>query len=340
MKLFSAVQRLAVAVSLFAVLFLCFSADSAIPAGYPGVPFCCDTLKGHYQQIPGIVKSVFFDSGGNGVAYHYPGGNQGGSMRLNAAGQQIQADFPVSMQSYSGNDWDVVGYGTSDQHDSSVGAVPTTWHLSWIDAASPTDPGEWLKYTVHVNVPGMYYVSWKQATANANGIEALTYYNGTSVKADSIKNIPVCITPQGCPEVWHAWTVNQNVDSVVLDTGLQVVQLAFISGSWNFDWMDFVLHAPANVMQTGIAGRQESGAMKVNPVENSLNVSFSLAQAGRTSFSIVDCRGRQVGNPVTKFLMSGTQSQSLPLGKLSPGVYFMQMEHSGIMSESRFFITR
>jgi hypothetical protein len=334
MNPFSPVRRLAVVLFLFAVLFLCFSADSAIPPGYPGVPFCCDTLQRHYQQIPGIVKSVFFDSGGEGIAFYYAGGNQGGSMRLNALGQQIQADLPVSMQSYSGNDYDESG-----GHDSSVGAVPTTWHLAWIEPdTGPT--GEWLKYTVHVNTAGMYYVSWKQATADANGIQTLTYYNGSSVKTDSIKNIPVCTIPPGCPEVWHSWTVNQNIDSVVLDTGLQVVQLAFIAGSWNFDWMNFVLHSPTPVVQTSTIRVTEPEAMKVNAVENGFTITFSLAKAGRASFSVLDCRGRLIGNPVTKFLVSGRQSQSLSLGKLSPGIYFMQMEHSGIMSESRFLIAR
>jgi hypothetical protein len=222
--------------------FLCASyLFAAIPAGYTGTPFSFDTLLGKPQQIPGIVKAVFFDNGGEGVAFHDAAGNQGGSMRLNASSQQIQADFAVDMQVYTGNDWDVVGYGTSGQHDSSVTAARPTWHLSWIDASGPASVGDWLKYTVHVKTAGTYYISWKQATANANGLQTLTFYDGASVKTDSIRNIPVCITPPGCPEVWHAWTVNANVDTVTLDTGLQVIEINFVTGSWNFDWMRFIL---------------------------------------------------------------------------------------------------
>jgi hypothetical protein len=145
--------------------------------------------------------------------------------------------------------------------------------------------------------------------------------------------------PSGCPEVWHSWSVTKNVDSVMLDTGLQVIQLTFKDGSWNMDWMQFDLHTPLNAIQTGMAAREEQG-MKIRPMENMLDVSLNLAQAGRTTFSIVDCRGKLVGNRITKFLMSGTQSQSIPFSNLSPGVYFMQMEHTGIRAESRFLITR
>ena len=69
----------AIAVVFFA---LSLGVNAAIPAGYTGKPYCCDTLKGHYQQIPGQVVCVFFDSGGEGVAFHYPGDVQFG--RINA----------------------------------------------------------------------------------------------------------------------------------------------------------------------------------------------------------------------------------------------------------------
>ena len=255
-------------------------------------------------------------------------------MRKNAAGQQIQADFIVSMQAFGGNDF-IFG-SNPGQHEAGY------WHLAWIIPASPTqrDPGEWEKYSVHVNTAGMYYVSFHEANAFLPNLQLLTYYDGQKVKIDSIRNMPVDTPlPSGCPEVWHSWATTL-VDSVMLDTGLQVIQLSFNAGSWNMDWMQFDLHSPAQVVQTNPVHVTETDAMKVRPMENTLNVSFDLMQAGRASFSIIDCRGKLVGTPITKFLMSGTQSQSLPLGKLSPGVYFMQMEHNGIMAKSRFLITR
>jgi hypothetical protein len=309
--------------------------SAAIPTGYLGVPFCCDTLKHHYQQIPGQVACVFFDSGGEGVAFHYAGGcgDGGTTIRKNAGGTTIQADVALCMQPYE-TAFDYV-FGTNPgQH--AVGY----WHLAWIGAASPTDPGEWVKFSVHVNTAGMYYVTFHEANAYLPNLQLLTYYDGQNVKVDSIANMPVDTPlPSGCPEVWHSWSTTL-VDSVVLDTGLQVIQLTFKVGSWNMDIMQFDLHAPLNVMHAGMAVPEESGIIKVSPMENSLKISFGLAQAGKASFSVMDSRGRLVGNRVTKFLASGTQSQSLPLGALCPGVYFLGMEHNGVLAQSRFIVTR
>ncbi len=315
-----------IAVAAIACFLSVSLTSAAIPAGYTGVPYCCDTLQGHYQQIPGQVVCVFFDSGGEGVAFHYPGGcGGGGTMRLNKAGQVIQADAPLCMQQYSGNDYDMI----TDQHEAGY------WHLAWIDSN-----GQWNKYSIHVNTAGMYYISFHQATAYYPNCEVLTYYDGAKTKIDSIINLPVVTVPPGCPELWHSWTMNNNVDSVMLDTGLQVVQITFLLGSWNLDWMSFNLQYPTQAGHVTPFQAAKPDFMKVMPLENTLNVYLDLKQSGKTSFSIMDSRGRLVGNPVTKSLAAGPQSQNLPLGRLGPGVYFLEMEHSGILAQSRFMITR
>lgn len=311
---------------------------AAIPADYTGKPFCCDTLLGKSQQIPGVVKGVFFDSGGSEIGFHDSPGNQGGSMRLKS-GQQIQADLAVDMQSYSGNDWDVVGYGTSGQHDSSLNATTTTWHLSWIDASGPTTTGDWYKYTVHVNVAGKYTVDSKQAEANAPpNLQLLTFYNGTSVRVDSIKDLPQCVTPPGCPEVWHAWTVNMNIDTITLDTGLQVVKMAFVNGSWNWDWIRFRLLNTSTTQTSAMHAEQAALNIRTTVNENVLNVSFNLAKAGKTRVSLFDCKGRMTMPAITKNLLAGAQKQEIGLGNISRGVYLIQVEQNGMKAVSPFTV--
>jgi hypothetical protein len=328
--------------SVFSLLLFASFTGATIPAGYTGTPFSFDTLKGHPQQIPGCIKSVFFDNGGEGVAYHDNStGNTGGTMRLNASNQQIAADINVDMQSYSGNDWDVVGYGTSGQHDSSVNAKVTTWHLSWIDASGPTTVGDWLKFTVHVNQAGIYYVSWKQATANANGLQTLTFYNGDKVKIDSIRNIPVCTVPPGCPEVWHAWTVNKNVDSVQLDTGLQVIKLAFITGSWNFDWMMFTLKSGVGVRHAESFQAMDR-ALRLTAGMNGgrVTVSYDATAPKGAKITLTDCSGRTILSTVDNCVSAGKRSVTLGAKNLGQGVYFVTIEHNGMRSAKSISITR
>jgi hypothetical protein len=311
--------------------------NAAIPPDYTGKPFCCDTLLGKPQQIPGIVKAVFFDSGGEGVGFHDAAGNQGGSMRLKN-GQQIQADLAVDMQSYSGNDWDVVGYGTSGQHDSSVTAAHQTWHLSWIDASGPTSVGDWEKFTVHVNAAGTYSIDFKMAEAyDPPNLQLLTFYNGTAVRVDSIKNLPKCITPQGCPEVWHAWTLMANVDTITLDTGLQVVKLAFVTGSWNFDWMRFTLKSGSSIMEP-VNVRHAGGSMNLKTVisRNLISVSYDAVSPAVAKINITDCAGRSVFRTLDNCGSVGRRSTALSVQNLRHGVYFLQLEQNGTKAISSF----
>lgn len=246
-------------------------------------------------------------------------------MRLNKAGQVIQADAPLCMQQYSGNDYDMI----TDQHEAGY------WHLAWIDSN-----GQWNKYSVHVNTAGMYYISFHQATAYYPNCEVLTYYDGAKTKIDSVINLPVVTVPPGCPELWHSWTINKNVDSVMLDTGFQVVQITFLLGSWNLDWIGFDLHYPTQAGRIGFAGVSEPAALNVMPVQNALNVSFSMKKTGSASFALLDCSGKLVGPQLTRSLASGPQSQRLPFGALVPGVYFLKIEQNEIVQQSRFVVTR
>jgi len=305
-------------------------ASAAIPPGYLGAPFCCDTLQRHYQEIPGKLVMVFFDSGGEGVGFHYPGGcgDAGTTMRLNAAKQQIAADVPVCMQPFSG--YDFIYKSNPGVHDTGY------WHLAWIDSN-----GQWMKFSVHVKTAGMYHVTFHEANAYLPNLQVLTYYDGTHVKSDSIFNMPVDTPiPSGCIEVWHSWTITHDVDSVMLDTGLQVIQFTFLLGSWNLDWLSFDLQYPSSTVLAPAFHPTEPDLMTVTPMENALNVYLDLKLSGKTSFSILDCRGKLVGNSLTRTLASGPQSQRLPFGELRPGVYFLEMEHNGIMAESRFTIAK
>ncbi len=327
----------AVVISMFLLASL---ASAAIPAGYTGKPFCCDTLLGHPQGIPGIVKGVFFDSGGEGVGFHDgDNGNQGGSMRLKN-GQQIQADFAVDMQSYSGNDWDVVGYGTSGQHDSSVTATPLTWHISWINASGPTSEGDWYKHTVHVNVAGTYTIDLKEAEAYAPpSLQLITFYNGASTRTDSIKDLPMCITPAGCPEVWHAWNCFMNVDTVTLDTGLQVVKMAFVTGSWNYDWMRFTLLPTGTQAPVLLRSSAGHAGIRTSLSGARLMLSYHAASPAFAKISLTDCAGRSVVQTLDNNGFVGSRSTAIGVQNLRQGVYFVNVEHDGIKEAKSITIT-
>ena len=97
-----------------------------LPYPDPGVP----------HKIPGILYSVNFDSGGEGVAYHdASAGNEGSGSRQ---------DEGVDTESNDGGE-----------------------NIGW------TAAGEWLEYTVDVTYSGTYDIEFRVASTNNNGRFAL-----------------------------------------------------------------------------------------------------------------------------------------------------------------------
>jgi hypothetical protein len=295
----------------------CFLAVSlvsaALPPGYTGKPNPGDTLLGKPHGIPGVVKGVLRDSGGTNLSF-------------NAC---------CAVQGYATWDYDIIGSGTNGQLDSSVNATIPTSHLSYMVE------GQWMKYTVHVNTAGTYYVDLKLANVNSPNLITLTYYNGTSVKSDSVKNLPVCLTPPGCPEPWHAWAYNMHVDSVALDTGLQVFQITFNKGSWNYDWMRFTLKGETGAQVPSLL-KSHTGPMGLTTTLSGakLTLSYYAGAAASTRINLVNCAGKTVLSSIDRNSAVGSRTASLDVSSLRRGVYFVNVERSGNRETRSVLIAR
>jgi hypothetical protein len=280
-----------------------FPASAAIPAGYTGKPYSGDTLLGKPQGIPGVVKGMFLDSGSGGPNW--------------------------SLQAYSAWDYDVIGYGTNGMPDSSCTATHPTSHLSYMYG------GLWIKYTVHVNTAGTYYVDFKLANVNAPpNLITLTYYDGAKVQKDSVKNLPMVVAvvppPGGVTEIWHNWTVNMNVDSVALDTGLQVFQITFVQGAWNYDWMRFRLKG-SDGTQAPVLLRPQTGSkgLRTNLSGERLVLSYHAGTAASTKITLVNCAGKTVLSSIDGNSAVGSRTAGLDVRNLCQGVYFVNIECGG-----------
>lgn len=289
--------------------------NAAIPAGYSGKVFTGDTLKGHPQGIPGVIKAVFFDEGGREVGFHDDRIIPFGSIRADTA------EKTVGMQPF----------GTGDRN--ADGSVPPqgSWHLGWIAAV------EWLKFTVHVNPAGVYNISTYEAVASTPNTQTISFNDGIPV---TISNLAPTTAPAG-NEIWHNWNTFSNVATITLDTGLSVLKLTFINEPFNCDKLIFTLKNETGVMPIRNGGNARLlYALRAHAVENRLAVSYSLPQPGRTCLSIVNCNGRAVWPAQERLLPAGVHGETVSLTGLCPGVYFLRLKHRGISEESRFIFTR
>jgi hypothetical protein len=322
--------KMLVAVTTFVAVTL---TQASIPSSYTGKPYSGDTIKGKPHQIPGIIKSVFFDEGGEGVAYHdnTQGKQDGGSNRKDAGGDTIKADESVEMQDFQDGRYADYNFVTGAKEIESKDVVGS-WHLAWIDE------GEWVKFTVHVNTAGIYYVSLKQATDGFPNLATITFNDD---KPDSIKDLKRCFPlPKDCSETYHAWNVYTNVDSMTLDTGLFVMKYQFVKGGLNFDWVKFTLKSATAIKTRSNLQTTQSLNLATMITGSDLNVAYTLPLPGTARLSVVDCAGRATVPASIRNMNAGSHTQTIGLSGMGTGMYFVQVEHNGVREIKSFLITR
>jgi hypothetical protein len=287
------------------------SSHSGIPADYKGKVFTGDTLKGHPQQIPGAIKAVFFDEGGEGVAYHDPRFIPFGSIRLDSL------EKLVGMQPF----------GTGDQSIDGSAIPIGSYHLGWMDA------NEWIKCTVRIKTAGVYNISLFEAVASTPNSQAVSVNDGPPVM---ISNLP---PTNGSTEIWHCWKTFNNVGTITLDTGLSVIKVDYSSATFNADKVIFTLKSPtvaAPEKARGLPLRAPSLTTRV--LADGIMVSYSLSEVDNVALSIVDCKGRTVIALPERNLAAGNHDQSIAAGHLSDGVYIIRLKSGhGVVSTPLFY---
>jgi hypothetical protein len=297
------------------------STQAAIPTGYKGKPFSGDTINGKPQQIPGIIKSVFFDEGGEDTAFHEA---------------IMENESNLSMRKNKNTDWqvDMQPFQDTPRPDYNVDGSKEllgSWHLSWIVA------GEWVKFTVHVNTAGMYYISLKVSMVDKENLSTISFNDG---KPDSIKNIKAVVIPSKCIaeckqpqcemcEIYHMWDIYDKVDSVTLDTGLFVMKYQFDKGAQNFDWIKFTAKNPTSVTPRPALQTNRALDVAASISGSRLHVAYKLPQPGAARLSVVDCAGRMILNSQIQDAVAGCRNESFNMPALNKGLYFARIEQDG-----------
>jgi hypothetical protein len=317
--------------SFLATMFLTLSVGAAaipsgLPSGYTGKPFTGDTLKGHYQQIPGVIKSVFFDEGGEGVGFHEMDGNGvggGGTMRPDAK------DRSVEMQAFDAFwDW------TVNQTAEPLGS----WHMSWINC--DTINGDWFRMSVHVNTAGTYSIDIHEACVYQPNAQAITFNDAPRILVtglDSVKNSQI----HAGSESWHIWNLFKNAAEVTLDTGLYTLKYQFLKGGYNFDKLIFTLKSTKVTQQAAYGKTIAEGPVGLNIVQSGdeLNLSYNRFGSGEAKISLANCAGKTVLSSVENSMTAGRHSRTMSMQAMRSGVYFVQVEQNGRREVRQFTVT-
>ena len=266
MKVFSAVQRLAGAGSFFTVLFfIILPSESATPTGYKGFPYL-DSI----QQIPGRIRLFCFDQGKvgkteseaildantNGVTWHdYNSSNK----------------WACKLRSSTGVGLQNMGEGGDHMEPGSPGGDLTANKDCYL---AETNTGDWTKYTIRVNQPGIYSMNFFEAAMYDKPTDphipyvAVSFLNGTD-------SISTGVDTMRLTSYFHSWWYMIDYRRIALDSGLQVMRFDIIgNGPMNIDYLDFSYVGPVSAL------------MKPNPqhpINHALKIKNIAPQAGGVS---------------------------------------------------------
>lgn len=219
------------------------------------------------MSLPGIVHAAYYDVGNHGVAYE---------------------DTRYKNEEYQGTGWNLgwiyrnggvdITYTTDDSDERSMG-----YHVFAMET------GEWMKYTVNVEVPGLYRVQ-----ARARSAEGLYGRIGVALSDQDVAS-PILVersAESSCtvdvPDGELTWADRYSDTVIYLPKGKQVLILDVMVGCLELSWVEFILDTPMvddNIAGEGVqdntgANNNEDIPTKETP-EESKNLDFT-ASGGMT----------------------------------------------------------
>lgn len=200
---------------------------------YKGTPFGDNIREAAAQEIPGKVQCEYFDFGGEGIAFHDSDSINSGSGGLNPADGSYLHEFRISEAA----DISYTKFQDPPMDNSEYNFVEPEkdqLYIGW------TQPGEWLKYTVKVNVRGKYELGIMY-TSNQSGSISVSVndqdFSGvmqlptTYVEADTLTW-----------RQWHHWNYIDKLTEIELEEGVHTITLHTAEmGNMNYDYLNFRL---------------------------------------------------------------------------------------------------
>ncbi len=200
---------------------------------YKGTPFGDNIREAAAQEIPGKVQCEYFDFGGEGIAFHDSDSINSGSGGLNPADGSYLHEFRIS----EAVDISYTKFQDPPMDNSEYNFVEPEkdqLYIGW------TQPGEWLKYTVKVNVRGKYelgimYTSNQSGSisvsVNDQDVSGVLQLPTTYVEADTLTW-----------RQWHHWNYIDKLTEIELEEGVHTITLHTAEmGNMNYDYLNFRL---------------------------------------------------------------------------------------------------
>jgi hypothetical protein len=223
----------------FCVAVALVSSTIALPQSflshYKGLPYRDTRYSGGPQKIPGKVFCAFYDSGGEGVAYHDTDPQNHGSGELNP----VDGTYLNEFRMHEGVDTSYTKFQRKPDpvDDSPFDKIVPPADLLYVGW---TEPGEWFNLTVDVKHSGTYSADFLY-TSNRGGTISLDV-NGKDATGD----LEIASTYDPADPIawrqWHHWNLASQLFKVQLSKGKNILTMHILTnGNMNLAYFDFKL---------------------------------------------------------------------------------------------------
>ncbi len=218
---------------LFVIALFVLTAGAALGVDqkdYAGVPYQDSRYTGGAQKIPGRVECAYYDSGGEGIAYHDSDAKNNGSGALNPADGSYLNEFRMH------ESVDISYTKFHDQIDNSpydvVQPEENQLYVGW------TEPLEWFNLTVDVAKAGVYRGDLLY-TSNRGGTISIDVNGKDATGPLSIVSTYNASDPIAWRQ-WHHWNLAPGIAKLELPKGKSVLTVHILTGgNMNLAYFDF-----------------------------------------------------------------------------------------------------
>ncbi|TFH21749.1 MAG: carbohydrate-binding protein [Bacteroidia bacterium] len=197
------------------------------------MPFEDSVYKEGAQIVPGKLQCEYYDQGGEGVAFHDSDSVNSGSGGLNKADGSYLHEFriheavDISYTKFQDPPIDNTPYNFVEQEKDQL-------YVGW------TEPGEWTKYTIHVDKEGTYDLGLMY-TANQDGKISFSV-NDLDVTGPIEVPSTFVVADTVAFRQWHHWNYIDKLAQIQLKKGIQTFTIHTVEiGSMNYEFVNFKL---------------------------------------------------------------------------------------------------
>jgi hypothetical protein len=204
---------------------------------YKGKPYSDAFYTEGAQPIPGKLQCEYYDSGGEGIAFHDNDSINSGSGRLNPADGSYLHEFRINEPV----DISYTKFREPAVDNSMFNLVETEkdqLYVGW------TEPGEWTKYTVNVGKSGTYQLCIMY-TSNRSGKISISVDDKDATGPVLIPTTFVAADSVAWRQ-WHHWNYIEDIARLDLKKGKHTITIHTVeTGQMNYDYINFKLDKPA-----------------------------------------------------------------------------------------------